>query len=485
MFREFYQFVFVAILPLMVGPDLCGGLAVCADETTFSSRALSLTDVVMQYHIDPPARQQMILSGAKSVYVAADRPVPGDLSIQVSQLATEKQLAEFLDRIRIEFSHLDNLESILTEGMLSAVPGDSFLVEAKENAVNQQVLNNRYVGTGISLATNKEASLAQITKVFYDGPAWKAGVKPMDLILEIDGQSAASQSLGEVVEALRGESGSDVEVIVRQPGSSESRKLTMTRGRVFIPTIEGIRENPAGRWNYLLEPKNEIAYLKVKNIGPSTLHELRQIASQLRREKAQGIVLDLREGGGILHDIVMVADSMIDSGTIGFVRTRDNSIEHKAQSGDLFHGLPIVVLVGRTTSAGNVFLTAALQDNKRALVVGEPTGGETFVSRFVSIPNRIDQLKLATGVMSRADGTPLVTAPPLRSNLPASVLEAREPGLVKPGFVQPDYWVRPGRLTGHSPAQDNDDLMLRKAIEVLQEGSISERNSQTKTSTGE
>jgi carboxyl-terminal processing protease len=481
MYREFSYLTILAFFccagTLSAGQDPTNNLD---EPTAFASRILAVTDVVLQQHIDPPARQQMILSGVKTLYLADDRQVPRELSNRVSELATTTQLAEYLDGIHQEFSEMENAETILTQGMLSAVPGDSYLIQAKESEVNDQVLNNRYVGTGIALTTNKDEKLTQITKVFYNGPAWKAGIKPFDLILEIDGQSTNGKGLAEVVEALRGESGSGVEVVVRQPNSDESRRLTMTRGRVFIPSVEGFREQADGQWQYTIDSANDIALLRFKSIGPSTLHELRQIAGKLRQENVQGIVIDLRAGGGILHDIVMVADSLIDGGTIGHVRSLEQTINHEARPGDLFEGLPIVVLVRQHTSPGNVFLAAALQDNKRAIVVGEPTSGETYVSSFVPIPGRDDQLKLATGVMLRGDGTPLL---PTRFSGMRIVENNETPQERRPGFVLPDrvVYLEPQPTT----TDPLPDRILEKAVEILQVAATNASSLPKETAHGE
>lgn len=342
------------------------------EATSFASRILTVTDVVLQNHIDPPARQQMILAGVKALYLADNRLLPKELSGRVSELAGGEEIAEYLDGVREEFDKLKDAEAILTRGMLTALPGASFLIDAKISQIQSQVLNNRYVGTGVALAMNGEEQLTQITKVFYNGPAWKAGAESRVLILEIDGESTKSKELNHVIEALRGEAGSDVEIVVRQPDSEELRKLTMTRGRLFIPSIEGFREESDGQWQYTVDSDRDIALLRIKSIGPSTLHELRQVAVKLRGQDIRGIVIDLRGGGGMLHDVVMVADSLLDGGTIGHVRSWDTSIEHEARPGDLFQGLPIAVLVAKHTGAGTLRMLAP---NASALLdsVGQPS----------------------------------------------------------------------------------------------------------------
>ena len=110
---------------------LCSVGTLAADEVSnnapdepslFASRILAVTDVVLQQHIDPPARQQMILTGVKALYLAGNRKVPRELSQHVSGLATHAEFAEYLDSVREEFSELENAETILTQMVLSVGP---------------------------------------------------------------------------------------------------------------------------------------------------------------------------------------------------------------------------------------------------------------------------------------------------------------------------------------------------------------------------
>lgn len=439
------------------------------ESSSFSlgSRVLTVTEVVMKNHIDPPTRQQMILAGIKALYRADKRLAPKGLSERISALATPEQITDYLEGVRAEFNKLQNLEAILMNGILRALPGRAYLIDANNSKVSEQLAANRYVGTGIALTMSKEEKLPAIHKVFYKGPAWQAGVKRGDLIVEIEGEATASRNLSQVVQQLRGEAGSEVTVVVRQPNSEESRKLTITLGRVFIATVEGYREKSEGEWQYTIDSATDIALIRLRSIGPSTLHELRQVRDKLRRENIGGIILDLRSGGAILHDVVMVADSLLDGGTIGHIRSLDSVKKHEARPGAFFQDLPMAVLVGKHTSPGYVFLIAALQDHKRAIVVGEPTSGQTYVSSIVPVPGRSEKIRMATAVMQRGDGTPLLATSsrslPITNNQVPKTAKRKK----RPGFIMPDHVVANGIKEPPSPKQLGMDSMLAKAIEVL------------------
>jgi carboxyl-terminal processing protease len=444
-----------------------GGVAAAdaepAQDGSFAARVLAITDVVLQQHIASPARQEMILAGVRALYRAGNRAVPKGLSGRISQLSSPEDFTAYLQGVRTEFHSLENAEAVMTRGMFEAIPGGAVLVEAEDDRVQEQLRANRYVGIGIVLGTYGQQRIPQIMKPIFNGPAWNAGVKAEDLVLEINGESTASKDLSRIVQEFRGEEGTQLTVVVRQPDSQESRRLTVTRSRVFIPTVEGFREKPEGGLQFTTDSAPDMAVLRIKNVGPSTLHELRLAEAMLRRENVRGIILDLREGGGVLHDLVLVADSLLDGGIIGHVQTLDGLQTYEARPGAMFHGLPMVVLITKFANADRVFLAAALQDHGRAVVIGEPTSGETYVRSIVPIPGRREKITLATGVMQRGDGTLLLA--PRRSESPiASVAHESASGQAptRPGFIVPNHAVK----SDHRAAEENDPLVA-KAIEVL------------------
>lgn len=445
-----------------------------ADKPPFStSRILSVIDTVLDNHIDPPTRQQMVLFGAKLLYQAHEKPIPIDLSRRISRLSTDEEMFAYLESLNASFPPHRKLrtDNIIIGGLLRAVPGGSVLIDAEQARVQNQLAANRYVGIGIALAMKN--NLPIISKVFYDGPGFEAGVKADDSIVQIDGRSTAKKDLVQIVKELRGAEGSNVVLTLKQE-QGEQRELTVTRGVTFIPTIEGSRQLSEGQWDYKIDSVPGIALLRIKSIGPSTVHELKKIEAKLRGQGIRGIVFDLREGGGILHDVVLLADQLLEEGTIGHVKTIDSLVTHRSEAGSLFNDIPIAVLISRYSNADRVYLTAALQDRGRAVVIGEPTSGETYVKSHVEIPGG-EQLLLATGLLQRSDGTTLLRTMDNRlvevaaARKFASSTKADSVPVKKPSFIMPDHVVRIPLPNEGSPPQGGIDPMLEKAIAVLQE----------------
>jgi len=307
-----------------------------------------------------------------------------------------------------------------------------------------------------------------ISKIFYNGPAWKAGAKVKDLILEIDGASTGSVQMNDVLTALRGDAKSIVRMLVRQPDAKEKRELVVTRDRVFLPAVEGARLVSEGQWKYTIDDAPDVALIRLTGVGPSTLHELRQVESAMNGQSVRGIVLDLSLGGALLHDVVMVADALVDDAVIRHIQSLDGRKTHVARVAAMFGDIPMVVLTSRFASAGYVFLTAALQDSGRAVVVGERTPGNKYVKSLIDVPGRDEKITLATGVMHRADGTPLLVQQGSRFAAPVLKIEkAATLSKKRARFIMPDYEVseRPG-VPGK---QRENDAVLLKAIAVIRE----------------
>ncbi|MGP0067092.1 MAG: S41 family peptidase [Isosphaeraceae bacterium] len=480
-----------------------------------AARVQEITDVVLENHMDPPARQQMILSGIKALYRATNVQVPPDLSRRVSAVATPDQLAALLadawQKATASPIVMKMPEEVLLNGLLAPVPGGAELMTAKERKVTEQLEGNRYVGIHIALGMDEKEKLSRISEVFPGGPADRAGVKKDDLIEEIDGVATKDMVLRDAIERLRGEEGTDVTIKVRQPVAAKSRTMTITRGQLPHPTIQGIRKRPDGDWDLRFDGLAEpIGFLKI-SIEASTPHELRKMAQQLESQGARALILDLRGAGRTnpVHPAVLLADCLLDHGPIGRVRTARGETTYQADSDALFRGWPMVVLVDANTSGTAEWLAAALQDNHRATIVGTPTHGtmrgrralgrsmpqeSTGVRSRVSVGDGSWSIELTTGYLERGDGRALSPPDEDATGTPRDLpLQGRlNHEEIKTG-VRPDYLVavKPGpgvrdltaiRLRGRAqePAPPkvqektpqpvfSQDPLIEKAIQILRE----------------
>ena len=344
--------------------------------------------------------------------------MPEGLSRRVSTVTTSEQLASLLTDVWPSSTSKSvttrELEESLLNGLLSNVSGDPDLVLEKERKVQEQNEGNRYVGVHIALGMDESEKRPTVREVIEGGPADRAGVKSNDLIEQIEGADTKGMSLRAAIDRLRGELGTNVTITVRQPGASLARTYTITRGQHPRPTIKGWHKRSTGEWDFRMSASDPIAYLRLGDMAGSTPHELRKIAATLEGQGIKAIVLDLRgRMNNSAHIAALLADSLLDHGTIGRVRTSHGETFYRADSDAIFRGWPLAVLVSSNTSGAAEWLAAAIQDNQRGIIVGSPTlsarlnPGSAFVTSSFRVRNSDLSLSLATGILERGDGRPL------------------------------------------------------------------------------
>jgi carboxyl-terminal processing protease len=384
-----------------------------AQLASFAEPLWGFTDLVLQHHVDPPTRQEMLLAATKAVFQKAGRPQPADLSKRISALATADQWKTFVQEIEPQIAEGDShpiaeFQAAVISGLSNTIPGRLRFITPKDLQVTEQLRANRYVGTGIQIAYDQEEKLAFIVTPFRKGPAHQAGAKPGDRILEVDGKSTQDVSLPKVVDMLRGDDGTPVTVLVRQPGSTDPRTLRMIRGVVPIDTVHGYRRGPEDNWIFRPDPTLPIAYLEVNSISSSTLHELRQMEGQLQSEGARALVLDMRNCvGDSLQNAALVADAFLEEGLLWRVRDAHNRVrEFRADPDCLFRDWPLALVIDDRIGTAPSWVVGALQDNGRAILVGQTARTLAYVKEYIPLPNNQGAVYLATKRVERAKPAP-------------------------------------------------------------------------------
>jgi carboxyl-terminal processing protease len=442
-----------------------------------AGRLWALTDLVLEHHVDPPARQAMLLAAAKALYPADADGRPINLGARVSDVATREQFAALLEELQ-KTSGKSTPDAAAEEKAFNAlsvsVPGRVRRISAEELRIREQIEGNRYVGTGIQVRFHPEEKLVQIMLAFPRGPARRGGAKTGDLIVKVDDDDMAGLPLNKVVDRLRGEEGSPVTMWVRQPGETELRPIKMVRSVIPFDSVFGFKRTGEEAWQYRVEPDLPVAYLRLSAFRVSTLHELRKLEGKLREEGCRALVLDLRHnGGGEAHHVAQVADGLLDGGLMWRVRDAQGRVqEQRADRDCLFRDWPLVVLTGsgeyelpgggNLELTGNALFTMALQDNGRAVVVGAAARYEPYITCLVAGPAGQGKFLLPTGVLERAKPGRPQDRGLLRPDHEVTV-KAKQRELVA-------QWQREQELPEPPPgalAKPPEDPQLAKALEVL------------------
>lgn len=262
------------------------------------------------------------------------------------------------------------------KGLVGSV-GDPYtrFVSPEELEDEQMQIEGEYGGIGMWIA-EKDGRIVVIAPI-EDTPADKAGIKPLDEILRIGDQNVIGKKSDEVAKMLRGEPGAKVTVKVRRKDSDKLLDFTMTREIIKIKTVR-------------MEKDKEIAYIKINSFNQKTNSELAAAMAQAKKDKAAGILLDLRNNpGGLLDSVVDVTAQFINGGVVVRTKGRYEQANHtyNAEPGKASK-IPVVALVNEGSASAAEILAGALKDHKRATIVGMKTFGKGSVQTLFSLPDK-------------------------------------------------------------------------------------------------
>jgi C-terminal peptidase prc len=393
---------------MLAGPEAPPGDPPAA-AGDLAQRVWVILELVEKNHVKPPARREMILAAAKALRKAANAPLPEDLDRRAAAVANADHLRAFLRDIwpgdgSTPAAPAGKLEAALLDGLFDSIPGRPQWWPEEYRKRLEMTAGNRYVGTGVQLAVNEPEKLPQIAIPFRRGPARRAGAQPGDLLVEVDGKPLQGMlDLEKVATLLRGPEGTTVTLVVRRPGISGTRTLKVTRGIAPLDTVFGFRRTSEEGWEYRADPGAGIAYVWVKALSSSTLHELRQVERRLQAEGMRALVLDFRfsAGEGHLEHAALVADGLLDGGLMWTTSGKEEKA-YRADRECLFRGWPLAVLVDDIADNAQGAVLAALQDNNRAVLVGEPTRADGSIRTFCTVPNQGGGITVLTGRLVRA-----------------------------------------------------------------------------------
>jgi carboxyl-terminal processing protease len=300
--------------------------------------------------------------------------------IERTPLDTLRLFAEAYNRIKLNYVEEVNdndLVEAAIRGMLESLdPHSAFLVKEDYDEL-QESTQGEFGGLGIEISL--ENGLVRVIAPMDDTPAMEAGIKAGDLIIKLDDKPIKGMPLNKAVDMMRGKPGTDITLTILRDGEKRPLEITVTRDIIQIASVKG----------RVLD--KQFAYLRVSNFQNATARDLVEKLQELRKEidgPIRGLVLDLRNNpGGVLNAAVSVSDVFLESGIIVYTegRTEDSRVKYAAKSEDMLLGAPIIVLVNEGSASASEIVAGALQDHKRAVIMGEQTFGKGSVQTVVPV----------------------------------------------------------------------------------------------------
>jgi carboxyl-terminal processing protease len=315
---------------------------------------------------------------------------------------TYRQLAIFGDifeRVRAQYvtppEEKKLVESAINGMLASLDPHSSYL--NPEAAKDMRVQTRGEFG-GLGIEVTMENELVKVIAPIEDTPAARAGVMAGDLIAEIDGEEVRGLTLPEAVDKMRGAANTPIDLTILREGAAEPIKLTIVRDVIKVKAVRHRVEE-------------DIGYIKINSFTEKTFDDLQAAIDQIQKEvpadTLKGYVLDLRlNPGGLLDQAVSVSDTFLERGEIVSTRGRDakNITRFDARAGDRIDGKPMIVLVNGGSASASEIVAGALQDHRRATVLGTQTFGKGSVQTIIPLAES-GALRLTTALYYTPAGT--------------------------------------------------------------------------------
>ena len=312
------------------------------------------------------------------------------LFFSISNKAYSENIDKFYEKIDL-FSEVlekiqnENVEEIdRSEVMDSAINGVLQSLDPYSAYMNPKIYKESQVETsgefgGLGIEVSMEAGVVKVIAPIDDTPAARAGVKAGDYIVQIDGEQVQGKTLMEAVNLMRGPVGSAIEITIRRKGLKRAKIIKIVREVIEIKSVVSRIIN------------DDVGYLRLRSFNQNSDNQLKKKINEFKKNNLTGYILDLRNNpGGLLSQAINISDFFLDNGEIVSTRGRKKRENRKffAKKGDQIKGKPLIVLINNGSASAAEIVAGALQDQKRAVLLGENTYGKGSVQSIIPLKNR-------------------------------------------------------------------------------------------------
>ena len=247
----------------------------------------------------------------------------------------------------------------------------------------QEDIKGKYVGVGMVVQKRPNEALTVVSPI-EDSPAYKAGMKPKDKIIAIDGQPTYKLTSEECVKKLKGKENTTVKVTVIRDGVKDPKDIEIKRAVVELKYVK----------SRMVDTKNKIGYLRLTQFGENVYPDVAKALEGLQAQGMKALIFDVRSNpGGALDQAVKITSMFIKDGKIVSVKSKDGEEKVSNREGKFYGDFPLVVLVNGGSASASEILAGAIKDDKRGILIGEKTFGKGSVQTLVGLPDG-DGIKL-------------------------------------------------------------------------------------------
>jgi carboxyl-terminal processing protease len=371
-----------------------------------------------------------------------------------------RNFATVLDLIQRNYVEEVDTQKVIDgaiQGMLTSLDPHSSFLKPEDFKELQVETKGSFSGIGIEI-TIRDGILTVVSPI-EDTPAFKAGLKAKDKILKIGDKTTKDMTLLNAVKLLRGKKGTKVTITIYREGWNQVKEVTLIRD--FIP-IKSVRFNKI---------ESDYGYVKIRNFQNNTMHDLQIALRKLEKDgKLKGLVLDLRNNpGGLLEQAVKVADEFLDKGLIVYTdgRIKEQKMRFEAHPNGRGLKYPMVVIVNEGSASASEIVAGALQDHKRAIIIGTQTFGKGSVQTIIPIDDG-SAVRLTTARYFTPNGRSIQA----KGIEPDIIVPFESPDKKENNKKTPFHLLKEKDLEGHLPAEKVETKKKQKTKKKKDNGFV-------------
>jgi carboxyl-terminal processing protease len=419
------------------------------DAEAFAHNLLAAVNTVSEIYVRPVSRIDLLQTALTGLYEAARLPLPRDLRRRIERAEKEavaqapmeanvntpaplvpvlaprrnpvlddRPVIDLVRAVRVEVGKAKDLEGedplrLACQAMMRSLDPYSAVISPTEE--HRTISDTPDRGFGLEVP-DSAAGRVVIKDVLPGGPAQRAGLLPGDEILRVHDSDGRERKLKESLDVLNGRTPlvkpqlgilaqpEPIRLTIRRRGVKNEKSVVLNWEHFRPESVFGVVRDEDNSWNYWLDAKRKIAHLRLGNLDKGTPDELQEIVSRLQEDGLHGLILDLRWcPGGALTGSIKSAELFLGEGTIATVKYRSRPEDvFRSTNEDKLRDFPMVVLVNSESSGGAELIAAALQDHRRAVVVGQRTRGKGNVQTITGVGSI--GLKVTSGTLLRPSG---------------------------------------------------------------------------------
>jgi C-terminal peptidase prc len=393
----------------------------------YAVAVIKATRLIKAGYVKEMSQGQLVEWAIRGLYRVIDEKIPAEFESRIADAKNlrEKDLKTLLTDVREKLGKRDDLDKGKDiTNTLNPMLGhlDKHTDYISPEILEQMIISTsgQFFGIGALIRVNTNKDMLQIVTPIMGSPAYRAKLYAGDIVTtiirEVDNNgtpldkpevySTKGMETERAVKLIKGKAGTKVKLVVEREGVDKPLEFEITRGRVDLETVHGYKRKTSDQWDFMIDKKNKLAYIRVSEFSRNTFRDLRKVIKRLDQQGLGGLVLDLRfNPGGLLDSAVKVSDLFIDDGEI--VRIRPRKGEETVYVGrheESYLDFPMVCLINGDSASGSEIVAACLQDWNRAIIMGERSYGKGSVQNIKDFDPTGGKIKLTTATYWRPSG---------------------------------------------------------------------------------